>query len=94
MKIYYNMCYRVQHPITMEVVVPPRPGCSFKLVDGKCYVFLVGAASHVQLGQLVCSVQGVLLNGQLPGEDLFLLFESLKLEVQSGELILVKPRRI
>ena len=46
------------------------------------------------LGQLVCSVQGVLLNGQLLGEDLFLLFQTLKLEVQSGELILVGPRRI
>ena len=47
-----------------------------------CY-FVLG------LGQLVCSVQDVLL-----GEDLFLLFQSLKLEVQNGELILVRPRRI
>ena len=52
-----------------------------------CY-FVLG------LGQLVCSVQGILLNGQLPGEDLFLLFQSIKLEIQNGELILVRPRRI
>ena len=52
-----------------------------------CY-FVLG------LGQLVCSVQGVLLNGQLPGKDLFLLFQSIKLEIQNGELILVRPRRI
>ena len=55
---------------------------------------LHGCYFALGLGQLVCSVQGVLLNGQLPGEDLFLLFQSLKLEVQSGELILVRPRRI
>ena len=55
---------------------------------------LHGCYFALALGQLVCSVQGILLNGQLPGEDLFLLFQSLKLEVQSGELILVRPRRI
>jgi len=46
------------------------------------------------LSQLVCSVQRVLLNGQLLGKDLFLFFQGLKLEAQGNELILVRPRRI
>ena len=46
------------------------------------------------LGQLVCSVQRVLLDGQLLGEDIFLLFQGMELEAQGGELILVGPRGI
>ena len=42
---------------------------------------------------MVCSVQCVLLRGQLHGEDVFLLLQSLELEAHDGELILVGPRR-
>ena len=45
-------------------------------------------------GQLVCSVQSVLLDSQLFGEDIFLFFQGLELEAQGGELILVGPRMI
>ena len=45
-------------------------------------------------GQLVCSVQSVLLDSQLFGEDIFLFFQGLELEAQGGELILVGPRGI
>ena len=48
----------------------------------------------LDLGQLVCSVQRVLLDGQLLGEVIFLLFQGLELEAQGGELILVGPRGI
>ena len=58
---------------------------SVKLCFHSCY-FALG------LGQLVCSVQRVLLDGQLLGEVIFLLFQSLELEAQGGELILVGPR--
>jgi hypothetical protein len=60
---------------------------SIKLCFHSCY-FALG------LGQLVFSVQRVLLDGQLLGKDLFLLFQGLELEAQGGELILVGPRRI
>ena len=44
-------------------------------------------------GQLVCSVQCILLRGQLLGEDVFLPLQGLELEAHDGELILVGPRR-
>ena len=55
---------------------------------------LHGCYFALGFGQLVCSVQSVLLNSQLFGEDIFLLFQGLELEAQGGELILVGPRRI
>ena len=43
--------------------------------------------------QLVCSLQHVLLRGQLLGEDVFLPFQGLEPEAHDGELLLVGPRR-
>ena len=45
------------------------------------------------LGQLFCSLQRILLCGQLFGEDVFLLFQGLELEAHDDKLILVGPRR-
>ena len=55
---------------------------------------LHGCYFALGLSQLVCSIQRILLYGQLFGEDIFLLFQGLKLEAHDGELILVRPRRI
>ena len=55
---------------------------------------LHGCYFALGFGQLVCSVQSVLLDSQLFGEDIFLLFQGLELEAQGGELILVGPRGI
>ena len=44
------------------------------------------------LGQLFCSLQRILLCGQLFGEDVFLPFQGLELEAHDGELILVGPQ--
>ena len=52
---------------------------------------LHGCYFALGFGQLVCSVQSVLLNSQLFGEDIFLLFQGLELEAQGGELILLDP---
>ena len=54
---------------------------------------LHGCYLALGLGQLVCSLQCVLLRGQLLGEDVFLLFQGLELEAHDGKLILVGPRR-
>ena len=55
---------------------------------------LHGCYFALGLSQLVCSIQRILLYGQLFGEDIFLLFQGLKLEAHDCELILVGPRRI
>ena len=54
---------------------------------------LHGCYLALGLGQLVCSLQCVLLRGQLLGEDVFLPFQGLELEAHNGELILAGPRR-
>ena len=57
------------------------------------YFRLHGCYLALGFGQLVCSLQHVLLRGQLLGEDVFLLFQGLKLEAYNCELVLVGPRR-
>ena len=52
---------------------------------------LHGCYFALGFGQLVCSVQSILLDSQLFGEDIFLLFQGLKLEAHDCELILVGP---
>ena len=47
----------------------------------------------LDLGQLVCSLQRILLRGQLLGENVFLLFQCLELEAHDGELVLAGPQR-
>ena len=65
--------------------------CTFLLhFDDFC---LHGRYFALGFGQLVCSVQCVLLRGQLLGEDVFLLLQGLEMEAHDGELILVGPRR-
>ena len=54
---------------------------------------LYGRYFALGLGQLVCSLQRVLLRGQLLGEDVFLTLQGPELEAHDGELILVGPRR-
>ena len=54
---------------------------------------LHGCYLALGLSQLVCSLQHVLLRGQLLGEDVFLPFQGLELEAHDGELILVRPRK-
>ena len=54
---------------------------------------LYGYHFALGLSQLVCSIQRVLLGGQLLGEDIFLLLQGLELEAHDSELILVGPRR-
>jgi len=52
----------------------------------------MAATLRLAFGQLVCAVQRVLLDFQLLGEGLFLLFEGPKLKAEGGELILVGAR--
>ena len=54
---------------------------------------LHGCYFALGLGQLVCSLQRILLRGQLLGENVFLLFQCLELEAHDGELVLAGPRR-
>ena len=51
---------------------------------------LHGCYLALGLSQLVCSLQCVLLRGQLLGEDVFLLLQGLELEAHDGELILAE----
>ena len=46
--------------------------------------YLHGCYLAVGLNQLVCSLQRILLCGQLFDEDIFLLFQGLKLEAYDG----------
>ena len=86
----------------MDLVLMRRPHRRLLFMIGlSTYTFLLhfvdfclhGCYFALGFGQLVCSVQCVLQCGQLLGEDVFLLLQSLELEAHDGELILVGPRR-